>query len=254
MIPHYTPPQSLPDRLDPEAAARPGLSIVTACRDRNDNLASVLPGWLALDPSEVVVVDWSSTEPVAETLAAAGIADSRIRVIRVAGEGCWCLSYAFNTGFRLARHDRILKADADIALSADFLTRNPLDPGRMVVGNWRTAGAGQKYVNGFFYIHRADLARVNGFNEYITSYGWDDDDLYDRLGAAGVARVDVAPETVRHLDHDDTARLGAPGGEETGWADLNARTMYAIRANRFLALMLPGWDGHRAMLPLGELC
>ena len=104
MIPHYRPPKSLPDRLDPDAgAAAPGLSIVTACRNRNDNLAQVLPGWLALGPDEVVVVDWSSDEPVADTLAAAGIIDASIRVIRVEGEECWCLSYAFNTGFRTAR-------------------------------------------------------------------------------------------------------------------------------------------------------
>ena len=198
MIPQYRPPRTLAQRLDPKAEETPGLSIVTACRNRNDNLAQVLPGWLALEPDEVVVVDWTSAVPVAETLAAHRIADPRIRVIRVEGEDAWCLSYAFNTGFRHVRHARVLKADADIALSPDFLDRNPLSPGQMVVGNWRTAGAGQKYVNGFFYIHRADLAGVNGFNEYITSYGWDDDDLYDRLGAAGVVRVDVAADTVRH--------------------------------------------------------
>ena len=252
MIPQYRPPRTLAQRLDPKAEETPGLSIVTACRNRNDNLAQVLPGWLALEPDEVVVVDWTSAVPVAETLAAHRIADPRIRVIRVEGEDAWCLSYAFNTGFRHVRHARVLKADADIALSPDFLDRNPLSPGQMVVGNWRTAGAGQKYVNGFFYIHRADLAGVNGFNEYITSYGWDDDDLYDRLGAAGVVRVDVAADTVRHLDHDDAARLGAATGDETGWSDLRALTMYSIRANRFLALMLPGWDGQRTMLPLGE--
>ena len=234
-------------------AARFDSEIAMNCRNRNANLASVLPGWLALDPSEVVVVDWSSERPVADTLAAAGIDDPRVRVIRVEGEDRWCLSYAFNTGFRLARHDRVLKADADIALSADFLARNPLEAGQMVVGNWRTAGAGQKYVNGFFYIHRADLARVNGFNEHITSYGWDDDDLYDRLTARGVQRIDVAPETVRHLDHDDAARLGTAEDDENGWTDLRRLTMFSIRANRFLAQMLPDWDSYRTMLPLGEV-
>jgi len=251
--PGYRPPPALPPRLDPQAEARPGISLVTACRDRNDNLARVLPGWLALDLAEIVVVDWSSAIPVAETLEAAGIRDPRIRIARVEGEGRWVLSHAFNTGFRLAAHAVILKADADIALAPDFLTRNPLAPGEVVVGNWRRAGPGQQYVNGLFIVHRADLARVNGFNEYITTYGWDDDDLYDRLRDAGVTRIDVADGTVRHLDHDDAARLGHGAEAQSGWADLRARPMFAIRTNRFLATMMPAWDIHRTMLPLGWL-
>ena len=251
--PGYRPPPALPPRLDPEAVVLPGISLVTACRDRNDNLARVLPGWLALDLAEVVVVDWSSAIPVADTLAEAGISDPRIRILRVEGEDRWVLSYAFNAGFRVAEHAVILKADADIALAPDFLDRNPLAPGEVVVGNWRHAAPGQQYVNGFFYVHRADLARVNGFNEYITTYGWDDDDLYDRLRDAGVARVDVAGGTVRHLDHDDSVRLGHEEAGISGWADLRARPMFAIRTNRFLATMMPAWDINRTMLPLGWL-
>lgn len=251
--PGYRPPPFLPPRLDPEAVVRPGISLVTACRNRNDNLAKVLPGWLALDLAEIVVVDWSSDIPVAQTLEGAGIRDPRIRVLRVEGEDRWVLSYAFNAGFRVAAHEIILKADADIALSPDFLDRNRLSSGEVVVGNWRRAGAGQQYVNGFFVIHRADLARVNGFNEYITTYGWDDDDLYDRLREAGIRRIDVADGTVRHLDHDDTARLGHGEGDASGWADLRARPMFAIRTNRFLATMMPAWDINRIMLPLGRL-
>lgn len=251
--PGYRPPPSLPPRLDPEAEARPGISLVTACRNRNGNLAKVLPGWLALDLAEVVVVDWSSDTPVAETLAEAGIRDPRIRILRIEGEERWVLSHAFNAGFRVAAHEVILKADADITLAPDFLDRNPLARGQVVVGNWRRAGPGQQYVNGFFVIHRADLARVNGFNEYITTYGWDDDDLYDRLREAGVERIDVADGTVRHLDHDDTARLGHGAEGQSGWADLRARPMFAIRTNRFLATMMPAWDINRTMLPLGRI-
>lgn len=251
--PEYRPPPALPPRLDPQVKARPGISLVTACRDRNDNLAKALPSWLALDLAEIVVVDWTSTIPVARTLEAMSIHDPRIRILRIEGEKRWILSYAFNAGFRLARHEMILKADADIALAPDFLEQNPLATGEVVVGNWSRARPEQKYVNGFFFVNRVDLARVNGFNEYITTYGWDDDDLYDRLRDAGVTRVDVAEGTVQHLDHDDTARLCAEAKGTSGWADLRARPMFAIRTNRFLATMMPAWDIHRTMLPLGWL-
>lgn len=244
----------LPVRIDPERKQAPGISIVTACKNRNDNLARVLPTWLALDDvSEVIIVDWTSDPPVQDTLSAQNLSDSRLRIIRVEDETEWCLSYAFNTGFRLARFDRILKADADIALDAGFLEMNPLQQGEFIAGNWRTAAPGQKFINGFFFIHYSELARVNGFNEYITTYGWDDDDLYGRLEALGNCRVDVAPGTVSHLDHDDMARLGDKENGGNGWSDLKSLTMFSIRSNRFLALSLPVWDQNRSCLPLRQI-
>jgi hypothetical protein len=228
-----------------------GVSLVTCCKNRNENLLRAVPSWLAqADISEVVIVDWCSDVPVAQSLAEGGIADPRIRVVRVQNEPRWILSQAFNVGFRMARFDRILKVDADIVLAADFFAANPLQARQFVAGNWRTAAQGQAYINGFFVIHRADLMAVNGFNEYITTYGWDDDDLYNRLVEAGCVRVDVAPGTVHHLDHDDEARMDdMPAGARTGWEDLEALTMFKIRTNRFVATMMPGWNADRVMRP-----
>lgn len=230
---------------------QPGVSVVTCCKNRNENLLRALPSWLALaEITEIVIVDWCSDDLVAGSLRAAGISDSRIKVVRVDHEPRWILSYAFNVGFRMARHDRILKVDADIVLAPGFFAANPLEPGCFVAGNWRTAAAGQAYVNGFFLIHRADLMSVKGFNEYITTYGWDDDDLYDRLTAAGFIRKDVAPGTVHHLDHDDDARMDdRPGAARSGWADLESMTMFKIRTNRFIATIMPTWDKNRIMRP-----
>lgn len=231
-------------------AALPGHSLVTCCRNRTANLLRALPSWLALPLDDIVVVDWSSEEPVAQSLARAGISDPRLTIARVEAEPRWILSHAFNLGFRLARHDTILKTDADIVLAPDFLARNPLPQGQFIAGNWRTALPGQEYVNGFLLIARADLAAVNGFNEYITSYGWDDDDLYLRLLATGLLRRDVAPGSLRHLDHDDGARLD-PGarGPGAGPDRLTHSPHYLARTNRLITSLLPLWDPAR---PLSE--
>jgi hypothetical protein len=225
--------------------------VVTATRNRTENLLQALPSWLAHPQvREVVIVDWSSDVPVAASLAVAGISDPRLRVARVEGEAAWVLTWAFNLGFRLARHGCILKADADIRLAPGFFAANPLSPGQAITGNWRTAPPGQEYINGLFYIHRADLARVQGFNEHITRYGWDDDELYDRLTRAGVARTDLAPATVSHIDHDDAARLSpVPEALATGWTDLRARPIYGIRTNRLIATLMPDWKPDRRMQP-----
>lgn len=243
-----SPAQTL---LQAPTALQSGVSLVTCSKNRSGNLIRVLPSWLACpEISEIVIVDWCSDIWVTEELKAAGLTDPRLRIARVEDEPRWILSLAFNLGFRLARFDRILKTDADIVLAPGFFAANPLSPGSFIAGNWRRATGGQQYVNGFFYIHQTDLMAVNGFNEYITTYGWDDDELYDRLAAAGIWRIDVATGTVTHLDHDDDARMEAMRVERPdGWSDLAAQSMFKIRTNRFIATMMPGWNADRVLQP-----
>lgn len=228
-----------------------GISLVTCCMNREKNLLRALESWIACtELTEIVIVDWSSDRPVRAALAESGIRDPRIRVIRVEGEPRWILSYAFNAGFRAASCARILKADADIVLDADFFAKNPLEPGQFIAGNWRTAAEGQSHVNGFFYLHKAALAAVAGFNEHITTYGWDDDDLYDRLEQQGTQRRDVAAETIYHLPHSDEERMGtAAAPAVSGLAELRRNTMLKIRTNRILAHLMPYWNQDKTVLP-----
>ena len=245
-----------------EAAGLPGISLVTCAMNRSENLLRALPSWLAqAEIAEIVIVDWSSDIPVAGVLISAGIADRRIRILRVEGEPRWVLTYAFNLGFRAARFDTILKVDADITLSADFFRRNPMAPGVMIAGNWREATPDQPHVNGFFYLEQSALAKVGGFNEHITTYGWDDEELYTRLAVAGVRRVNVASGTIYHLPHSDAARIGEAGREVTAFpaAVLPARetlpkdVQFLIRRNRFIAASMPDWDASSNLVPFDVL-
>lgn len=228
-----------------------GLSLVTSAKNRTENLLKALSTWLACpEISEVVIVDWGSDAPVRAAIDAAGFTDQRIRVVRVENEPRWILSYAFNIGFRVARYNRILKADADITLEPDFFAKNRLGPREFIAGNWRKAQEGQAFVNGFFYLHKADVAGVGGFNEYITTYGWDDDDIYDRLETFGARRVDVDLTTVYHLQHSDAERIGGEVGPAiSAQQEITNGTMYRIRRNRFLANVMPYWSADRILLP-----
>jgi hypothetical protein len=236
--------------LDPPQAnaVERGVSIVTSCRNRNENLLRALPSWLACpEVSEVIIIDWSSTVPVADDLDRSQVTDARVRVIRVDDEPRWILSHPFNLGFAHARFDKVLKADADIVIDATFFRRNTLKPNQFIAGNWRTASEGQAHVNGFFFTWRDKLLGIGGFNEYITTYGWDDDELYARLGEAGLRRIDVSGETILHLDHDDEARTETDVGGETAPAavTLLAQTIFLIRRNRQLANLMPTWNRDR---------
>src|SRR5690606_4852705 len=142
--------------------------------NRTDNLLKALPSWLMhREISEIVIVDWSSAVPVKGSLEKAGINDPRVKLVRVEEEPRWILSYAFNVGFRASKFDKILKVDADIVIAENFFEHNPLASCEFIAGNWRNVGKSQAFVNGFFFAHRRALAQVGGFNEFITTYGWD---------------------------------------------------------------------------------
>ncbi|WP_394692838.1 galactosyltransferase-related protein [Hyphobacterium sp.] len=224
------------------------VSLVTACRNRNENLKVAMASWTSCPQiAEIIIVDWSSDVPVADDLKASGIDDERVRIVRVEGEPRWILSYAFNLGFRSARYPCILKADADIVLEVDFFDRNVLGPKTFIAGNWRNTDRDQAFVNGFFYTWRDALVEIGGFNEYITTYGWDDEELYARLLEAGVARKDVAEKSIYHLPHDDAARTDQPTiGDTLPALDyLKTRTDYLIRRNRIIACLMPSWNSTR---------
>ena len=234
--------------------SNPGVSLVTCSMNRSENLVKALRSWLPHGKiSELIIVDWGSDIPVSDTLRQEGIADPRIRLVRAPNETRWILSYAFNLGFRLAKFDKVLKVDADIVMSPDFFEKNTLIEKSFIAGNWREAEQGQEHVNGFFYVHKSDLAEVGGFNEYITTYGWDDDDLYTRLGEFGVNRENVAPGTIQHLDHSDEERSEDILGDVNAFSaidEIRNDTMFKIRRNRFIANVMPVWNGQGGFVPL----
>jgi glycosyltransferase involved in cell wall biosynthesis len=232
-------------------ATLPGVSIVNCCRNRTENLLKALPTWLAHQTvREVIIVDWTSDESVRQSLDENGFKDKRIKVVRVDNEPRWILSYAFNLGFRLAKHELILKVDADITLKPDFFDKNPLMAGTFIAGDWTKAEKGQEHINGFFYLRSKDLLKIKGFNEYITTYGWDDDDIYSRLGTSGLQRVCVDTKSIYHIPHDDASRLdGVIKKHGNAWIELQGDPLFKIRANRYIATVMPFWNKDRAFAP-----
>lgn len=185
-----------------EREAKSGISIVTCCMNRNDNLRKAIISWLKLNIDEIVVVDWSSEIPVAETLAE--FRDPRIKIIEVKGESRWVLTYGFNVGLRFASYSKIYKLDADIIVSSSFLSDNTFSEGSYIRGSWKKAiengDESQVFVNGSFGAYREDLKQIGYYNELIRTYGWDDSDLYERLSSEqGLASKELSSKSIYHM-------------------------------------------------------
>lgn len=215
------------------------LTLVTACMNREAHLRQALPVWLAhAEVGEVIIVDWSNDRPLAELAAT----DPRVRVIRAVGEPRWILSYAYNLGVSRASGEVILKCDSDCLPLAETLILRP-GPSHFYAGHWQSGSPlGKPSVNGQCLFSRAQFDGVNGYSEFIRTYGRDDEDFYDRLAAAGFERREIPAAQLDFIAHEHDARMAnqvdaaePPGIEKV----LRKDPLFNELTNMFLAKALP---------------
>lgn len=219
-------------------------SLVTACMNRDAHLRQSLPAWLALPGlAEVVIVDWSNSTPLFELTES----DPRVRVVRVEGEPRWILSYAYNLGVSQASQDLIFKCDADCVPTPAALSTLP-DAGCFYAGYWKSGTAvGKPSVNGQCLFRRAQFERINGYSEFIRTYGRDDEDFYSRLVQAGWARREIPPAAFAFIDHShgDRVKNQFEAKPPTTAEELLSRnTTFNEMRNHYISLTLP-WNAGR---------
>ena len=172
-------------------------SIIVACHNR-DTVSTLIDNTLAVtnNTTELVVVDWSSTNEISRRHV-----DRRVRIVRVDGVRAWNLAQAYNVALRYASGKRVLKIDCDTRLSC--MPDPPQNSMTFLTGNWKSAGN----LNGIVYVSRNVLESVGGYDERLSQYGWDDNDLYQRIEKfAQLKRHDINTECIQHISHANYAR------------------------------------------------
>ncbi len=217
--------------------------------NRGDNLARVIDSWLATSADEILVVDWSSTTPVAEILQS--VTDSRLRIIRIDREPKWVLTHAFNLALRLSSRSRVYKIDCDIRVSPDFIARNAIVSGEFIRGFWKLAvdsgEPDQRYVNGTFGAHKSDLIRVGYYDERIQTYGWDDSDIYSRLALdLGLLAKQIDPGSARHIDQDEQQRMANQDVDKRRFLQRFEPTELEGARNKYRTVMNTTWGPYFA--------
>lgn len=186
------------------------LAIATACMNRNEHLREVLPTWLQV-ADELVICDWGSSTHVIDTVkqvlnslsaqSGAAVTTRTITVLRAQNVRRWILSPAFNIAIRYTTSAQVLKLDCDDVLKPGFREQHALGVGEFRCGDWRLARNDQEnYLNGVVMFNRDDFIAAGRYNEYITTYGWDDSDLYARL-ETGCKRLPINNDLIEHLPH-----------------------------------------------------
>jgi glycosyltransferase involved in cell wall biosynthesis len=193
------------------------ISIFTSVMNRTERLKETIDNWLQYDWfDEIVVVDWSSEEEIT-------IQHPKVKVFRVLDEPRWILTQSFNLAASLTKGDILVKMDADYRIDGKFGNIFPLPQGTYYHGAWfgpwsadEQIDDNAKYLNGFVACHRKDFESVNGYNERITRYGWDDSDLYQRMDKILTPLLITSETGIWHEPHDDNTRTVNQTGQNLG--------------------------------------
>jgi len=192
------------------------LSVVTGCRDRTNFLLQALPTWIAAEQiDEIVIVDWSSTIPLQSPGAGFAVTwslDPRTILATVPNQAEWHLSKCCNLGLAVATGDIILRLDSDVLLDPRFFEDNELCPGRFRAGIYDPMLPFPLGLWGALLAYKSDILSVNGYNERLIGYGWDDEDLYQRLSRSGIERAPMNHRHLTHIPHGVDLRLGTQKG------------------------------------------
>lgn len=222
-----------------------GIALFTACRNRSANLEKALRTWITHEEvDEIIVLDWSSDESLKPLIDK--YQNGKIILTEVPGQKRWVLSHAYNLAARLTTRTRIFKIDSDVEITGDFFRKHKLAQGKFFSGNWRKArDMNERHLNGMVYLMRNDFFKVNGYNEFIKKYGWDDCNFYERLEASGLKKKDFDLDTLHHIEHK--RRVTADPASRALTVSDKAAALLNIITNMAACETFPNWQKREMM-------
>ena len=236
----------------PNDEIQQGVSLAAVCMGRHETLKKTAPAWLSVkDVDEIIIVDWSS-EPPLEPIIRQIDGGERIKVIRVNGEPNWVLSRAYNLAINATSYSHVIRTDCDYQVGPEFVSahnklmessqssavgdtsvtgsEDPVHDGKhYYAGNYDLArNENEVHLNGAVFIRRKDFLEVGGYDERIQTYGWDDEDLYNRLAGSGLSKMNISYDHVSHVKHGDLSRAQSGVKFATVEIDLNSILLQKI--------------------------
>ncbi len=174
------------------------ISVITCSMNRHEYINENIISTNKINHmKEHVIVDWSSQKKILDDKSKY---NKKLKIVRVENEKDWWLSRAYNFAAYYAECDFILKLDVDtLAISENI---NNLDLENIDYLNFTIDG------NGFgnFLIKKNLFDKLNGFNEYIYGWGYDDADFHNRAQKYQNFIVDGS-QYISVGAHKDSARI-----------------------------------------------
>jgi predicted glycosyltransferase involved in capsule biosynthesis len=205
------------------------ISICTQLLDWNFGLREALPTWLKFQCDEIIIFDFSFGKEAAKDVVDQ-FPDPRIKLFVPTSPVPFNTSVGRNISMDIAAGDVIFYIDSDVKLLKPVdLTKikpNNFMQGCKYVGNenivedelsynkvgkhWiadRCLGNYMTSLNGEILFWKEQFIKMNGFDERMKGWGFNDIDFYNRLVRSGYERIDFPQDTIQHIEHDNDIRV-----------------------------------------------
>lgn len=185
-----------------------GNSIVCVSMNRSENVLKALPSWLKINNChEIVILDYGSKEKLLDILKSHNFNDPKIKIFRVENVSKWHLSKAYNLAIKLSSYKNIYKLDSDDICEKNLIDNHPLNESNIYYhGRWQDARCDNELqIAGKMFFTYNMFVDCNGYNENITTYGWDDCDFDLRLNKIGIQKP-ININNFVFIEHGDNVR------------------------------------------------
>ena len=186
------------------------VSLICACKNRTKPLRISLSSWLLCrEISEIIIVDWSSDDPIQELTKI----DKRIKVIRVDGEKYFNQPQPLNLAAKLTTSEYLLKVDCDHIFNPyfNFFEHHRIQKNEFITGfNLLVNDDLLHPLWGLLYVRSDYFRKVGGYNENMGKYyAVEDDELSLRLISLGLTPkpINIHKFTALHIPHSDKKRV-----------------------------------------------
>jgi len=225
-----------------------GNTLLITIMNRTKNLTSYFETWINQESlDEIVIVDWSTSDKentMENYLCSYTNYPSSLKsiiLVRIEGEIDYYRTVAQNIGASFATYNKILKLDSDISLKENFFGVHPLCQNEFYVGDWKLArDDNEKYTHGNIYLFTKDFFNINGYDERIRSYGWEDSDFTQRLELSGLEKKYINIDYTYHNPHSNLSRVCNLRKNEISTIKYEAPEILT-QTNRFLLLKMSRW-------------
>ena len=201
------------------------ISAIISCMNRTDRLIQMLPTWAEIDEiKDIVVVDWSSKNPISENKDIQEILKNfnKIKIVRVDGQKYFHLGKSYNLGYQFTdeKNKILLKLDVDyVNINPEWIKTLVFEEDGRSLKLYFICGLFRFYKSssGFLLVNKKDFQKVNGYNENFDSiWGYDDQDIQKRLLKSYEPNDPNCPfrqiffwnfkNYIYHIPHDDELR------------------------------------------------
>ena len=176
------------------------ISLCTQIKDRYNFLIQALPTWLKHPFKEIVIFDWNSKKDLKEIRKE--FKDPRIQLFKIESDFPFSLSQAKNISHSCSLCKKIVYVDCDVKIEIDFNKFLNIPEDTFLWGNYKLYNMPGL---GCFMITRDQFEAINGYDERMIGYSYEDVDFHTRLLKAGYKRKNF-PDSVNHIDHNDELR------------------------------------------------